>query len=106
MVAGPLVAAQYYFSFHRAEAALLAVGLVGSFLLTAPFAWRALFPSGRELSFKPLRLLAYGVLGVLPIAVGRTHSQTAIAPACSVSSSRTSVTSVMPRTVRRRRAIA
>lgn len=69
LVALPLVASQHAFSHRPWAADAVAVGMLAVFLLTGPFAWRALAPRGAP------GLAAYTAIGAAPFlaAVGMTE---------------------------------
>ncbi len=70
LLALPLLASQHVYSAHPIEADLIAIGMLAGFVLTGPFAWRALI--GRDAVGLPwtLRLLGYGAVGLLPLFGG------------------------------------
>jgi two-component system, LytTR family, sensor histidine kinase AlgZ len=71
VVAAPLVWAQWSFSRHNSLLLGTALVMVALFVAIGPFAWRALFPAGTSPLRHPLRLVAYGLVGATPTAVGQ-----------------------------------
>ncbi len=68
LLAGPMLAAQYLYK-HDLGAVGLGLAMVVGFLVTAPAAWRLLFPLGVTPLDRPWNLLIYGFLGAFPSAL-------------------------------------
>lgn len=70
LVCAPMVLAQDHFTRGHPTSVALAVGMCFAFVGTAPFSWRALFPtSGPRFGWVP-SLLLYGLMGGLPAVLG------------------------------------
>jgi two-component system sensor histidine kinase AlgZ len=69
MLVGPLIYAQWTFGAGGWIPAAVGAFMCATFVFVGPLAWRALFPLGREVGWKPVRLALFALVGAVCVYI-------------------------------------